>query len=432
MIKDILGKLRSRKEKFEANSDKRTWGVNLGGVIDYFRNNQHLVMVFLIFAVALILRLWNISSIPGGFSENERGVVEQIAAMGRNKLWLGGEFYRGAYLYPAFLLTKIFGLNILVLRIFSAVIGSLTVMMSYFFVSKWFSKKIAIFAAFLFSISSFHITLSRLIIPDILLPLILLSLFVTLTMAYRKRSLILFGISGVLTALGLYTSPAFLIIPILFIITGVYFYFKNKKFVTAYKKELLISLMGFIAFSIPFIVSFFSYPASYLTHFGFNRSLWQIVMNIGEVPAMLFMRSGANYYLNVGSEPLLDPFIFITFIGGLGFALLGLKRRKYFFLVTWLLFFGIYAALKRGVQPIDLLGILPVIYAFSALILDYILVRWFQTFPYNKNARLLIIGLISIFFALSALYNYQRYFIAYRESKEVKSEFRATPPIPLK
>lgn len=394
--------------------------------------NQYILMVALVFAVALVLRLWKINAIPGGFSDYEREVANHLVNMNRNRLWLAGEFYRGAYLYPAFLLMKIFGFKVIVLRVFSATVGSLTVLLLYFFIGKWFSKKIAIFAAFLFAISSFHITLSRLILPDILLPFVLLLLVILLTEAYRRKNVYLFGASGALTAVGLYTSPAFLIVPFLFLAAGVYFFTKNKKFITAYKMELLVSLMGFVALAIPFAVSFAAYPHSYLTHFGFNRSVWQVIMNIGQIPAILFSSTSINYFLNIGSEPLLDPFIAITALFGFIYALAGLKRRKYFFLVTWLLFFFIYAALKRGVQPVDLIGALPILYAFSALILDYVLSKWFATFPYNKNARVLVIGLISIFFALSALYNYQRYFVAYKNAKEVKLEFSKIPPLPFR
>lgn len=422
-----------RKKAVSADEPKKaTARLGLKGITKYLGEHQYILMVLLIFGIALFLRLWRIELIPGGFAAGEREVVDQLMSMSKGKLWLGGEFYRAAYIYPAYLLVKIFGLKIIVLRVFSAIIGSATILLSYFFIGKWFSKKIAIFAAFLFAISSFHITISRLILPEILLPLVLLALFTVLTTAYRSKNIYLFALSGALGAIGLYTSPAFLIIPILFMISGLFFFFKNRKFVTAYKKELILSVMGFLALAIPFIVSFVSYPLSYLTYFGFNRSAWQLVMNIGQIPMMLFVRADVNYFLNVGSEPLLDPFIFVAGIAGFIFALFNIQRRKYFFMIAWLVLFAVYAALKRGVQPIDLIGILPVMYAFAALILDYILVKWFETFPYNKNARILAIGLISIFFALSALYNYQRYFIAYRDSKEVKKVFSEVPPIPLR
>jgi phosphoglycerol transferase MdoB-like AlkP superfamily enzyme len=100
--------------------------------------------------------------------------------------------------------------------------------------------------------------------------------------------------------------------------------------------------------------------------------------------------------------------------------------------VGWLIFFWLYASLKATVTPADFLGLLPIIYTFSALIIDYILDRWFETFPLNKRVQIFSIGLISIFFALSMLYNFNKYFIAYKNSVYVKQEFSAPLEIPLR
>lgn len=397
-----------------------------------FSGKENWLIILAVVGLALFLRIWQLDSIPPGFSENERAVVDQISYINLNKLWLGGEFYKAAYLYLAKIAVTLFGYKIIVLRALSAFFGTLTVWLSYIFISKWFSQKIAIFTAFLFAVSSFHITLSRLIAPEIMFPVVLLALFITLTSAYRNKNMWTFGLAGVFAALGLYTSPAFLAVPFLFIISGIYFFLKNKKFFLAYQHELLIFFLAFLAFSIPYFASFFLNPMSYLTFFGFNRSVWQIVMNIGQIPNLLFNATPPNFYLNIGTEPLLDPFIFVTAVTGFLFALFNINRRKYFFMIVWLVAFSVYAALKRGVQIIDLVGILPVLYAFSALILDYVIDRWFETFPLNRNARIAIVALIAIFFALSALYNFDRYFVAYKNSKEVSREFSAPTSVPLK
>jgi 4-amino-4-deoxy-L-arabinose transferase-like glycosyltransferase len=401
-------------------------------LLKYVSSHPEITTIILIFSLALFLRLLNIAGIPAGFSEKERETVNQIANINRNRAWLGSEFYKASYLYPAWLWIKIFGLKIINLRIFSAILGSLTVLFTYIFISKWFSKKIAIFSAFLFAISAFHITLSRLILPEIVLPLVTLIIFSLLTDAYRTKNIWYFGLAGFFTGIGFYTSPAFLFVPILFVISGIYFYLKNKKFLTSYKKEIGISGLAFLASSLPFWVSFFGAPMAYLTYFGFNRSLWQVILNIGEITNMLFLGTSPNYFYNLGTEPLLDPFIFITAIAGFLLALFAIQRRKYFFLIMWLVIFSIYAAMKRGVQMSDLIGILPPLYAFSALILDYILEKWFTTFPLNKRARTLVVIIISALFALSGLYNYERYFVAYKNSFEAKKEFSVQPPIPLK
>lgn len=397
----------------------------------FLEENQIFIIILTIFVVAFVLRIWNLSGIPGGFSEAERQTVDTIRGLKLNDLWLKDGFYNAAYIYTAFIWTKFFGLTVYALRLLSALIGGATVVMAYIFISEWFSRKVAIFTALLFAISAFHISVSRLIIPEIFLPLILLSLFVTLTKAYRTKNAWLFGLSGLLTGLGLYTSAAFLLVIPLFAVAGYYFYRKNRKFFTSYRVESFTALAAFLSLAIPYLVSFFNHRQSYLDYYGFGNSALNIAMNFSEIFTSLFIKSPVNYFVNVGAEPLLDPLIFVTAVFGFLFAILSIIRRKYFFLVIWLAFFWIYAALKATVVPADFLGLLPVIYTFSALIIDYVLDRWYETFPLNKRAQLLSVGLISIFFALSMLYNFNKYFVAYRNSELVKQEFSARSDIPL-
>lgn len=401
-------------------------------LVPILERHPNALMIWGIILIALVLRVWDISNIPGGFSANEKGVLDAILRVDLKHLWLGSRFHQGIYIYGGALWLSIFGETVSNLRLFSALIGTSTVAFMYLFVSKWFSQKIAIFSCFLLAISSFHINISRLILPEVVLPLILFMLFVTLTEAYRNKNPWLFGLAGALTGLGFYANPVFLLVPVLFALSAVYFVYKNKKFITAYKNEILVYGAGFLSTTLPFWVAFNRNPKSYLTFFGFNRSIWQILINIGQIPTLLFNQTALNYFTNLGNEPLMDPFIYITFIAGFVFALFSIQRRKYFFLLTWLVLFSLYAALKRGVSIPDLVGILPIVYVFSGLMLDYVLGKWFQTFPVNKSARLLVVALISIFFALSALYNFDKYFIAYANSRSVTVEFSEPAPIPLK
>lgn len=398
----------------------------------YLKKHQEIVVLLIIFGLALFFRLWKIGEIPPGVSVKELDTIKAINGLSFNNLWLGGNFYQGGYIYSGFLVFKIFGASILNLRILSAIIGSLTVLLSYVFISKWFSSKVAAFCGFLFAISYFHISVSRLILPEITLPLVILALFVVLTEAYRRKNVWLFGIGGFLAGLGLYTSPAFILMPLLFLASGIYFYIRNKKFITAYAQEITISFVSFLAAAMPFFVSFAYHPMDYLTHFGFDRSFTQIIINIGVIAKMIFSGTNPDFFINIGTEPLFDPFVYMTAFFGLALAIMTIERRKYFFVVLWGIIFFLYAALKRGTQISDLIGILPVIFTFSALILNYILDRWFATFPFNKKAQLAIIFALSVFFALGSLYNFDRYFTAYKSSLQVKNEFSATTSVPLK
>lgn len=394
-------------------------------------NNQISIIIFLIFGLAIYLRFWNLISIPGGFSTQEEEVVKTVSSLSKGNLWLEDGYFNAAYIYIAYLWGKLFDLTVLNLRYLSALIGSITVIVSYFFISRWFSQKIAIFMTLLFAVSSFHISISRIILPEILLPLILLTLFLTLTYAYRENNVWLFGLAGFLTGLGFYTSPAFLFLPLIFIFSGLYFYKRNKKFITSYYQELLVSFVGFLAVIIPYVVSLAKNPKPYFEYYNFSISFESLAVNISQIPSMLFFKGPQNYLYNIGTEPLLDPFIFVTSTAGLFFAIMAIKRRKYLFIVLWLIFLSVYASLKPNLTGTDLLGLLPVVYTLSALIIDYVLDRWFETFPKNQKARLFAIGLISIFFALSMMYNYDKYFVAYKHSSEVELEFSQPAPIPL-
>ncbi len=398
----------------------------------FLAENQIYFIIFAIFMVAFGLRIYSLGTVPGGFAEAERSTVETLRQLRINNLWLKDGYYNAAYIYTAYLWSKIFGLTVLSLRFLSALIGGTTVVLAYVFISEWFSRKIAIFMALLFAISSFHISVSRLIIPEIFLPFILLALFIALTRAYRTKNIWLFGLAGLLMGIGLYSSPAFILVPFLFAISGLYFYKKNKKFLLSYKIEVVTALLAFASVSIPYVASFVFTPQTYLGYYGFSTSVMHVVTNFSQVFTTLFVTSPTNFFINVGSEPLLDPLIYISSLFGFLFAVISVSRRKYFFLIGWLAFFWLYAALKRELQPGDYLGLLPVLYTLSALIIDYVLDRWFETFPLNKRLQTLAIGLISIFFALSMLYNFNRYFVAYKNSPLVDKEFSAALEIPLK
>lgn len=400
--------------------------------IEYLKNNQILLITLGIFLFAFFLRTFNIRVIPDGLSQKEIETVRAIKDLKKDSMWLEGGYYNAAYIYLSYLWSKIFGLSVLSLRYLSALIGGLTVLLSYVFIYKWFSRKIAIFMALLFSFSAFHVSASRLIIPEVLLPLVLVSLLIALTNAYRTKSVWLFGLSGVIAGLGFYTSPSFLLAPFIFLAAGFYFFRRNKKFITGYRDELIVATVGFFAVIAPYIVSFSLGSASYLSYYNFKFSLEDLAINISQIPGLLFLKSSGENFLNVGHEPLLDPLIFVTSVAGLVFAILSLSRRKYFFLVVWFLIYSFYAALRSPLSGIDLLGMLPVVYTFSALIIELVLTKWFETFPIDKKAKFFAIGLVAVFFSLSMLYNFDRYFVAYRYSKSVQAEFSETSPIPIK
>lgn len=135
-----------------------------------------LLILLGIIAVAVLIRLWNLGGVPISPDWDEASLgynAYSIMQTGRDEY---GEFlpiilrsfddYKPAlYAYLVIPFIKIFGLNILSVRIPSAIFGVLAVILTYFLAKELFRGKrgegIALSVAFLLAISPWHIQFSR-------------------------------------------------------------------------------------------------------------------------------------------------------------------------------------------------------------------------------------------------------------------------------
>lgn len=130
-------------------------------------------MVFLIFLLALFLRLWNLGEFPFGFHADEARVAWNslsILKTGKddkgNRLALYyntfGDYRPTGIFYLTVPSIAIFGRNEFAIRFPSALLGALTVFPLYFFVYELKkNRKVSLMASFLLAISPWHIEVSR-------------------------------------------------------------------------------------------------------------------------------------------------------------------------------------------------------------------------------------------------------------------------------
>lgn len=401
---------------------KEIGGVIARPVFNFFKERPYRIFIFLVVILAAFLRLYKLGSLPPGASLSEVEVLNKITSLKTsNDFWLGVYFIDGLYLYILALITKIFSTDLLVIRIVSAVIGVLTVWLSYIFSREWFNRETGYFVAFLMAISSWHITLSRNIDPNILLPFVILLLLVLTTYAFRTKRMIYFILSGITFGLGLYVDIAFLFAPLIFIVAGLYFYLRNKKFLTAYLREITIAVNAFILVSIPYFISFFKFKADFLNEIYLRNNPKELLNNLGLSLQTLFSQGESNFFYNLGAEPLLDPFIAVLFLFGIGYSVVYAKRRKNFFLLVLFLVMLLPAIFTKSFVLDKLTGTIPVIFILSGVTLNYLSRHWAKTFPFNKSAKLILVLGITFFLSVSFVYNTQRYFVAWGNSDEVKS-----------
>jgi len=134
-------------------------------------------MLVLIVALAAFLRLYKLSSIPPGVNRDEASIgytAYSLLKTGKDeygRTWpvsfqSFGDWKLPLYIYTTVPFVKVFGLNELAVRLPSVLAGILTVLLTYFLVKELFRNslivdRLSLIAAFLLSISPWHLHLSR-------------------------------------------------------------------------------------------------------------------------------------------------------------------------------------------------------------------------------------------------------------------------------
>jgi hypothetical protein len=205
-------------------------------------------------------------------------------------------------------------------------------------------------------------------------------------------------------------------------LAGVAVILKNKKILAIYRYELIALITSIFVAAGYYIYHLPSLFLS-LTSFFNPGSIANFYLNMGANVLAIFSNTQTHTLLNVGTEPLVDPFIAITFLCGIVYALFHSNKRKYLFLMLWLLTSLVVISLAGAQEISNLVLLMPPLFIFSASILDYVLTNWTKTFPFNRTAKLAMALIFSLFLFLSLYYNYQKFFYGWQENQVVISNF---------
>ncbi|MEK7447538.1 MAG: hypothetical protein AAB632_01960, partial [Patescibacteria group bacterium] len=218
--------------------------------------------------------------------------------------------------------------------------------------------------------------------------------------------------------LGFYASEITFVLVLVFIISGIYFYSKNRKFFSSFIKQKAILVFSAGVISLPFFYSFFINPGKFLSNFTYKPDV--LFDNTKKLISSLVYASPQQYMYNIGTDKVFDPFIEITFILGLIYIVMRIKRRKFYFLTTWLVILTVIIVFKNLFSLGNFIYIIPIMFIMLARIQTYVLDKWFKTFPFNKFARIIMVLGVGFMFALSLSYNYRKVFLAWTKYPERK------------
>jgi hypothetical protein len=245
------------------------------------------------------------------------------------------------------------------------------------------------------------------------------------TVAFRDKNIWFFLLTAVLSSVGLFLSPLFIVMGGLIFVASIAMIAKNPKVFRLYKYHLVALILPILlAFSLYIYLSLES-VSTLLAYFSVS-SIAAFYLNVGSNILTLFSGSLFVSNMSVAAEPLLDPFVALSSISGIVYAFFHSGKRKHQFILLWLLFGTVIISFVSIQSVVNIALIMPAIFILAAIMLDYLLTSWVRTFPYNKSARLVMTLIFSLFLFLSIYYNFQKYFYAWQGNPEIQKQYTNT------
>lgn len=365
------------------------------------------------------LLLYKLGSLVGGLSRTE--VISAIAPVG----------WHGIYHQPLDLPLKLARSVVFtafpdhgqtLTRLPNVLFGALAIAAFAGLIRLWHGRRTAVLATLLFAVGAWTLHTSRLASFDVLylwaLPTLILSHYL-LRKYYQKPALwygniIVWGLLLYIPGL-VWLVAADMAIQRRFIAQG--WRYHNQWW------QRLLSLIAGLMW-LPLLSVDLARPGHAITWLGLPSHFaapLTIIKQFAAVPVHLFIRGPQYPELWLGKAPILDVLALTACVLGIYFYATHRKspRSKYLAVLALL---GFVLVGLGG--PVSVSLLVPLLYIAAATGLAYLLHDWLKKFPNNPLARGLGIGVVVFAVALSCLYNYRAYFVAWPHNPVTQTVFR--------
>ncbi len=223
------------------------------------------ILFWLIIILAAVLRLWSLSHYPAGLNADEAAIgynAYSLIQTGQDEHGVSwpihfksfGDYKPGLYFYLVLPLVKFLGLNIWAVRLPSAILGILSVILLYLLIKQLFNKENwALLAAFFLAISPWHLQFSRGGWEANVAGFFILLGTWFFFKGFKSKKYLIFSVVAYVASLYTYHS-ARIIVPLLGL--GLLLLYRRKIFRKAQLKWLLWAGGIGLALLIPLIISF--------------------------------------------------------------------------------------------------------------------------------------------------------------------------------
>jgi hypothetical protein len=308
----------------------------------------------------------------------------------------------------------------LMTRAVAASYGIITIILFYFVMRQWHTRRAAMLTAFLFIVSSWFLQIARLALPYILFAFGVIVLVMAAGVLHDKQT------SRVKVFISLLASGLLLYIPGMVWFLGLLGLWRVNlvrrvtqalslwQKVTVGGLLLLISAPLLYSFSkdVSLVYDWLALPRDFIVLEWLRRIL--------VLPIFLTAQGPLEPIYNLGRLPLLD--VFTTVLGILGAYWYYFKTRL---LRTQLLVLisAIATILIAFNGPTFLPLLLPLVFIVAGAGLTLLLQQWFTVFPRNPLARALGVVTISLVISITGMYHIRRYFVAWPGNPATRGEF---------
>ena len=385
------------------------------------RRRTVLIFLTLILAVAIFARFYALGAYPHGLQSDE-------ANNGLDALkWLGGvgwmpyaetnEGQATLFTWLIALFIKLFGQNVVALRMTAASIGALTVLAFYSLARELYDQRIALLTTALLAADRWHITFSRIVYELILVPLVISLQILFLIKALKTGRRRWWALAGVMLALGLNTYTAYRVVPFFMLAYFGYWLITHRARLRRDLEGMGIFWAATLAGATPlsvYIIRHWSVFVSRMNHLSVFRdveaagSYAPIWSNLRKA-LLMFNLQGDNAALNnLPGAPMLHAVVGILVVLGLVWALRWFWKELP---ALYLLWFGSFISLAvfsvaheapNARRPI---GVIPLVYLLTAVVFTALWRAWKQAFGTKRTRPLFILLTALILFVMGANLN---------------------------
>lgn len=347
-------------------------------------------LLLLILALASAFRLYQIGQVPPGphYDEAAAGLDALDVLDGQHMIFSPRSYGREMlFVYVAAPLVALLGPTRLALRLPIALVGILTVLVTYLLARELFGQEdrrqaqwTSLLAAIFLALSFWHLVLNHLSFRANYLPLVEVLCFLFLWRAMRSGHTRDYLVNGFFLGLCLYTYASARLVPIVLVVffAGLLLTRKGRALILPrWRQWALLPLVALLV-AAPLLAFFLFHPEQLLLRARgvsiFNPTLhqgdfWGLVARsvLGNLGQFGF-KGDPNWLYNIPGRPGLDPVQAVLFWLGIALCLVRWRRPRYLFLPVWWLVMLLPSILAPDPIPHSLraIGTLPVACILSA------------------------------------------------------------------